>query len=103
MPRPDYIPRRDVDCRAWAANLARQRSVDPARFGVPADLAAELLARVDDFAAALTAATDPPTRTRPAVATKDAARRRLTELARRAARLVKANVDVSAPDLIDLG
>ncbi|HYE21859.1 MAG TPA: hypothetical protein VEA69_25695 [Tepidisphaeraceae bacterium] len=103
MPRPDYIPRPDGACRTWAASLAGHLSAEPARFGVSADLAAELAARADEFAAALSVSRAGGTRTRIAILTKDDARRRMTDLARRAARLAKAHAGVTPRDLATLG
>jgi len=103
MSKPDYIPRRDSDCRAWALNFAAHLSADPARYGVSVERAAAGMERAQAFELAMMKVIDPATRTSPNVAAKDDVRRALVAQLRQTVRLVKAHVGGAASDLINLG
>ena len=103
MPRHDYLPRRDLELVAWAERFAARLVADPPAYGIsPADAAA-LQTLCADFASAMTAATNPITRTAPAVARKNSARAALVGRIRQIARIVRAHPPVADAARIDLG
>ncbi len=98
-----YMPRKDMDARAWLSNFANQLGEQPAVYKVsPAEVDAVREA-VDAFAAALVVAQALLTRTGPAVFAKDEARR-AAELACRPIYLrVKIDSLIADADKIVLG
>lgn len=69
-----YIPARDADFNTWLLNFSTLLTASPTTYGLTAPDAVLVAAQQTAFAAALTAATDPATRTPVTVAAKDAAR-----------------------------
>lgn len=69
-----YIPGPDEDFNAWLLNFSTLLTASPATYGLTAPDAVLVANEQVAFAAALTAATDPGTRTPVTVAAKDAAR-----------------------------
>jgi len=103
IPRPDFIPRRDTDFLAWQKNFSTRLSSDSVAFGIsPADAAA-LAILSDSFAAALSLAIEPGSRTRPNIATKNSARAELATRARQLARRIQSDPAVTDAQKIDLG
>ena len=103
MPRPDYLPRRDLEFLAWVANFTGRVISDPPAYGIsPAD-AAGLQMLAEDFAAVLAATNNPITRTAPIVAAKNAARAALVARIRQLARIIRAHPPVGDAARIDLG
>lgn len=71
---PNYIPAKDADAAAWATNLAAVTTDAPGAYGLTAANALSINTVASAFAAALTLATDPITRTAATVAAKNEAR-----------------------------
>lgn len=99
----DYLPHRDSQLRQWTKGFARKVTADPERFGLTAAQAAEYDAAQRAFAAALTVATRPDTRTAPAVQAKNDARKVLIALSRQLAGLVQAYPGTTNPMRTQLG
>lgn len=102
MPR-DFLPRREADLLAWAENFAGRIAADAGAYGLTPAQAAAFEARRSAFAAAYAVATTPGSRTRPAVAAKDAARAALEAEARALAAVVRAGPGVSDAQRVGLG
>lgn len=103
MPSVDYIPARDADFAAWLLNFSTLITATPTAYGLTAPDATAIAAQNTIWQAALTVATDPSTRTPPAVAAKDAARVTAVAVVRPYAQRVKANPSVTNEQRSDLG
>ncbi len=86
----DFFPRRDADAVAFTANFANQINLDPQRFHVTAERAAEYAQLQLAFAQAFTTASNPSTATRPATQAKRAARQAVEEATRQIGRIIRA-------------
>lgn len=102
MPRPDYLPRRDADLDVWAANFSQRLSASPESFGATAPEAEQVAGLVEAFHLARSVALNPQSRTKPAVALKDQARRQLTAVLRPLVRRIQAFPGLSDADRADL-
>lgn len=91
----DYIPDSDRGAADWMDSFASALLQDPHRFGVAPATAAYVRQIVDEYLHALTVATTPPTRTTPAIATKDERRNNAKALCRDVAQQIKLNNGVS--------
>jgi hypothetical protein len=98
-----YLPPRDQDLRAWAANFDALVNATPGLFGLsPADGVA-IHTYVSAYSAALSASTDPATRTGVTITAKDAARAAMLDVVRGYARQVRNNQGVSDAAKLTLG
>lgn len=98
-----YIPVDQQGLSDWAANFAALITAAPATYGlVPGD-AVTIQNASDDFAAKLTLATDPGTRTPATVADKDASRMSLNGIVRPYALLIRNNAGVTDEAKVALG
>lgn len=98
-----YIPTRDSLLDTWTANFNARIALAPAVYGLtPADSTA-INTVVSNFHAAYLLATNPGTRTRVTVASKDAFRSVMLVLIRQFAQQIQANVGVSNSAKADLG
>lgn len=100
---PDFIPRKDGLAVAWAANFAQRVASDAAGLGIQPDVAANLVTLQAAFAEALGVAQAPGTRTHPAIAGKDAARRAFEVVARNVASIIRGAAGRDRTTLIELG
>ena len=100
---PSYIPARDADCAAWATNFDTLLTAAPATYGLSAPDAVAVAAVVAPFISALTAATDPATRTPGTVAAKDAARAAMEAVVRPYAVRISKNPAVTNEDKTAIG
>lgn len=98
-----YIPRPDAGVRDWSRNFAALIAAAPHRYGVTPAAAAEIQALADDFAAKLTAALEPSTRTTVAVAVKNTSRASMLRVLRGYAQSVRVNRRVADADKVALG
>lgn len=98
-----YIPQAEAIFDDWARNFAALIAADPAVYGVSAPDAAALAAACNAWEAAFAAATAPSTRTRPAVAAKNAAKQALLAIIRRLAAAVRINPGVGSELKVNLG
>ena len=98
-----YLPQRDQDLAAWADNFAARISATPAAYGLSAPDAADFLALAVDFAARLTTAVNPATRTMVSIQEKDISRAVLRTRARGLARLVNAHPTITNAQRAELG
>jgi hypothetical protein len=86
-----YIPQREGDFDAWAGNFAARIGADPAAYGLTAPDALALSLAYDLWRGAYLAAKSPGTRTAPAVAAKNTAKRALLAVVKRLAAAVRAD------------
>jgi hypothetical protein len=100
---PDFLPRRDEELAQWVKNFDRLIYAAPGQYGLTDEQAAELHGVVEDFLRALQAATQPGTRTRVAVAGKDAARGAMKAMVRRACAVVKGQAHLTPADIVEVG
>lgn len=98
-----YIPRTDSGIADWGDNFAALITATPAAFGLTAPDAVVIQTAADDYRAAYTLAVNPPTRTPPNVAAKDAARDSAVATFRTFAMIIKANPAVTDMQLASLG
>lgn len=99
----DYLPTREGDLSLWTANFATLTTADPAIYGLTAGQALQYATLDTIWQNALAAASDPSTRTAPAVAAKDAAKANVKAYSRQLGAVVQAYPSIT-PDLIgDLG
>ena len=98
-----YIPNTDAGFAAWLQNFAGLIQANPATYGLlPAD--ADLISDQESlFADAYTLATDPSSRTAPAVAAKDAVRSAAEAVVRPYAMAINADISVSDASRSALG
>lgn len=98
-----YIPPKDADFKAWVLNFAALTLATPALYGLtPAD-AAIIDSAASDFSSKYDLAVDPPTRTKPSVAAKDASRAATLDVVRPYSIQIRNNQGVSNQDKLDLG
>jgi hypothetical protein len=98
-----FLPAKDAELLAWSSNFSTRISATPTAFGLTAPQATAYAALHTAFADALATATEPSTRTRGAIAAKDAARTPLKADARELARIVNAFPSITNQQRIDLG
>lgn len=98
-----YIPPKDADLALWAQNFADLIDLSPATYGLTAGNATTIVAANDAWQLAYAVAINPPTRTKPSVADKDAQKAAFLAIARPFAILVRNNAGVSNMDKLDLG
>ena len=98
-----YIPARDTNLQAWAANFSTKITANPPLYGLTSADAAAIAAPVAAYTAALSIVTTPATKTKTTVADKDAARASMLALVRPYAQLVRNNAGVSNEDKLALG
>lgn len=98
-----YIPTTDADLLTWATNFDAVITANPTDYGLIAGQATAFDVLRDAYAAALTLATDPATRTSVTVAAKDAAKAAMVTNARQLARVALAFPTVTPGDLTAAG
>jgi hypothetical protein len=98
----DFLPRGDGQLVQWSRNFSRLLNEDPARWHIDPQRAAGYAVLHDEMEAAYQAATDPGTRTRTAVQSKNAARSRLKREARVLARQITNIQDTTNSDRAEL-
>jgi hypothetical protein len=103
MPATDFVPAKDQDLKAFTLNFSTKITAAPATYGLTAGQATAFAALYATFATALTAATDPATRTSVTVAAKDTARQAIVFSLRQLARVVQSTPGISPANLETLG
>lgn len=103
MPLINYIPSKDEDFQAWSQNFSTLITATPTAFGLVAGQAVAYAALVASFSAALSAATNPTTRTKPSVASKNVARATLEASSRNLAAVVQGYPSITDTQLAALG
>lgn len=103
MPATNYIPPKDQDFKAWALNFSTLITATPTAFGLVAGQATAYAALYAAFNTALTAATDPSTRTKVTVAAKNVARANLETSTRMLAGVVQGFPTITPSQLESLG
>jgi hypothetical protein len=98
-----YLPANEEALRSWSRNFATLVGAEPGRYGLSPLDAATIRTAVDTFDTALTRARKPGTRTKPAVAAKDAAKAAYIATVRRYAITIRDNRGVSNADKLALG
>lgn len=99
----NFIPGPDQFFVAWSLNLSQRINATPTAFGLTAPQAAAYETLHEAFAAALQTASEPVTRTRGAIETKNEKRRLVEAEARVLARIINAFPGTSNTARIDLG
>jgi hypothetical protein len=102
-PMPDYIPSNDPVLSAWANNFSEKIAATPGAYGLMASDAAAIAAAFDLFDDALAQVLDPATKTKSAVADKNAKKATMLATMRNYAQTIKRNRGVSNDAKIDLG
>jgi hypothetical protein len=106
----DFIPANDRAFLQWTANFLKQLESMLTRIGFPDGEYQFLSSQCDDFAAKLTLAEEPATRTKVAVSNKNAARKLLEKTIRRAVcntppqsidELIHSTFDTHTPFTVD--
>lgn len=98
-----YIPAPDADFDAWMANFSTLLTANPTAYGEDAASALVVQTAYDNWSAAYLLATNPATRTTPAIADKDAERVTLDAAARPVAQRINARSTVTNIQRADLG
>ena len=99
----NYIPAPDSSFLSWILNFATLLALNPALFGLTAPDAVLVDAQATAFDIALTAATDPATRTPVTVAAKDASRASAESIVRPYAVAISLNPAVTNGDKVAIG
>lgn len=103
MKNPAYLPAKDADLAAWLLNFATLATDAPATYGLTAADAVVITGVQTAYAAALTVATDPSTRTPATIAAKDAARASALAVVRPFAVSVSMNESVTNENKVAIG
>lgn len=99
----DYIPATDAGLLAWSTNFNTVITADEAAYGLTPGQSAAYGALHTAFESALTAATDPGTRTPVTVAAKDSARTDLVASARQLAQIAQTYPGITPALLAEAG
>jgi hypothetical protein len=99
----DYIPQTDTLMLAWAEKFSQKITATPGAYGLMASDAAAIAASVTLFDNALQLVLDPATKTKSAVADKNAKKAVMLATLRNYAQTIKRNRGVSNDAKIDLG
>lgn len=99
----DYIPAPDADLLAWATNFSVLITASPATYGLIAGDATATATALSAFSTALSAATNPATRTSVTIATKDTARVNLVALVRTQVAKIQSTLTVTPTQKTNLG
>lgn len=103
MPRTDWVPAKDTDLDAFNVNFSTKITAAPTTYGLVAGDATAFASLKTDFSTKLQTATDPGTRTKVTVASKDTSRAAVVAALRSLARRVQAYSAITAALLSDLG
>lgn len=98
-----YIPPKDADLATWLLNFATLIAAAPATYGLTSTDAAAITGVQTAYQSAYNLAIDPPTRTKPTVADKDAAKAAALAVVRPYAIQIRNNAGVTNEDKEDLG
>ena len=98
-----FIPYRDAEALQWMQAFSAGISASPATFQLTAADAAAIDSAVDQFAAALSLATTPPTRTPSNISLKDQTRNSAEQICRQYAIGIKYSAGISDQSKIDIG
>lgn len=99
----NFLPTNDNALLTWAQGFAQKITATPTAFGLVAGQATSMTAAVTAFSTVLATANNPATRTRAAIASKDAAKKPLQAMARDLARIINAFPTITNAQRIDLG
>lgn len=103
MPGNSFIPNKDMELQAYAADFLAKIAASPATYGLlPADATA-MAPYVTGYTANLNLATDPSTKTKVTTMQKNVSRVQIISVIRALARRVQANNTVTAAAKIALG
>jgi hypothetical protein len=99
----NFIPSRGADLVNWSANFNTLIGATPTAYGLTTAQATAYGTAHTAYANAYSTATDPSTRTKSTIITKDVTRASLVALARQLARIIQANPAVTPAQKADLG
>lgn len=98
-----YIPARDADLSVWAGNFSNVLTLNQPTYLIVGAALATLQANITSYQAALVIASDPGTKTKVTVATKDAARTLMLSNIRLVAAQIQAIPGITPGDLSAAG
>jgi hypothetical protein len=98
-----YIPSKDADFDSWLNNFSTLLTASPTTYGLTAPDAVIVAGVTTTWNSTYAAATNPGTRTTPAIAAKDAARNAATATVRPYATTISRNAGVTNEDKTDIG
>ncbi len=98
-----FLPQSESDLLLWSENFKMLITEAPATYGLDAAKATAYASTQDAFASAFQIARDPSTRTRPNVATKDAAKDDLIASSRNLSKIVEGTPSVTDAQKLALG
>ena len=99
----DYLPNADSGLLSWGTAYSAKLTATPLVFGVTAPIASALAALVASYSTKLAVATDPATRTRSNIATKDEAKKLLKANIRETERITNAFPGTTNAMRLELG
>lgn len=99
----NYLPSQENALDAWLNNFKTLIAASPTTYGLVAGDATALTAAFTSWHAAFLAATNPPTRTKSTVETKNIQKANILGLVRNYAATIRANIAVAPGAKIDLG
>ena len=100
---PDFLPRREAELVQWLGRFGRAVADDPARVGVPREMAERLVDLQRSYAAAYANCQNATRRTPTELEAKDGLRAAAAELARGVAAIVRAHPGMNDVTKIELG
>lgn len=98
-----YLPSRDTELAAFATNMSTLVTATPSAYGISTAIATQLATATTAYKTALQTATDPSTRTKPNVLTKDNAKKALVAIIRAVAKIAYGTPSVTESARADLG
>src|SRR3954471_3271726 len=99
----DFLPRQDQAFFQWAKSFGEKIALDPEHYQISAEQVSLYQSDFAAFQVALTRATDPTMRTKPAVTAKNACRRALESNARSLVARIRAVKSLNPAERIALG
>src|SRR5690349_20052601 len=103
MPKKDFLPSKNAELLAWSANYSALLTSEAASIGILPAQATAYAALHTAWAALLSTATEPSTRTRGAISAANDKRTELKAMARELARVINAFPAITNQQRIDLG
>ena len=98
-----FLPRNDAALLAWMLNFSNRISTAPTVYGLTAALASSFEEKYAAYQSAQNTATDPGTRTSPAIRNRDVLREAAKVMARQLAKLVEGTASVTDAQKLELG
>ena len=103
MARRDFLPDKDADLLAFSVNFSTLINLNFASYGITQPVAMDYAAKQSDFAAKLSAATEPSTRGKRTVFLKNESKRVLVALTRKIAKQITGTMTITDAQRQELG